>query len=356
MRATFSGVRSCFLGLMLFLLWFGGTAYAQGQIAPAQESREQESQAQRQQVQPGNNAPVWREVRSGKEEYTAVKGRETGVLIQTQGETWRRLRNGPISFYGGWLVVLMLVAIGVFYKLRGPIGLHSPPTGKMVERFSSFERIAHWTMAISFCILAVSGMVMLFGKYLLLPLIGHTLFGWLATLGKNLHNFVGPVFMFSILVFAVTFIRDNWPRAYDFTWLAKGGGVLSGEVVPCGRFNAGEKIWFWGGVLGLGIVSSASGLVLDFPNFDQPRSLMMLANIVHVIAGLWYIMWASTHIYLGTVGTTGAYEAMRNGYVDETWAREHAQYWYEDVKSGRRATPSGAPAAAAATTATQTQH
>jgi len=298
---------------------------------------------------------VWRDVRSGKEGYTSVKGRETGVLIQTEGETWRRLRNGPITLYGGWLVVLVLIAIGLFYKLRGPIGLHSPPTGKMIERFSSFERIAHWTMAISFCVLAATGLVILFGKYVLLPLIGHTLFSWLAELGKILHNFIGPVFMFSILVFVVTFIRDNFPRAYDFTWLVKGGGVLTGEVVPAGRFNAGEKAWFWGGVIGLGTVSSASGLVLDFPNFDQSRALMMLANIVHVISALLFIVWSFTHIYLGTVGTTGAYEGMRNGYVDETWAREHAQYWYEDVKAGRRELPSGTPAATAATTAPQTQ-
>jgi formate dehydrogenase subunit gamma len=216
--------------------------------------------------------------------------------------------------------------------------------------------MAHWTVAISLCILALSGLTMLFGKHVLLPLIGHTLFGWLATLGKNLHNFVGPVFMFSLVVFILTFIRDNFPRAYDITWLVKGGGVIGDDVIPCGRFNAGEKIWFWGGVLGLGVVSSASGLVLDFPNFDQTRSTMMLANIVHVIAGIWFIAWSVTHIYLGTVGTTGAYEGMRNGYVDETYAREHAQYWYEDVKSGKRALPSGEPDAAVSTTAAQTQH
>ena len=347
MRATIAGVRYLLLGLMLFLPSLAGTAWAQAQ---------QETQAQRQQVQPGNNAPVWREVRSGKEGFTTVTGRETGVLVQTEGQTWRELRNGPISFYGGWLVVLMLVALVVFYKWRGPMGLHSPLSGKMIERFSSFERIAHWTVAISFCILALSGLTMLFGKYLLLPLIGHTLFGWLATLGKNLHNFVGPVFMFSIVVFAVKFIRDNIPRAYDITWLVKGGGVLTGEVVPAGRFNAGEKIWFWGGVIGLGVVSCASGLVLDFPNFDQTRALMMLANIVHVVAGLWFIMWASTHIYLGTVGTTGAYAGMRDGYVDETWAREHAQYWYDEVKAGKRALPSGTPGTPAAATRTQVQH
>ena len=348
MRATFICVRYFLLGLMLLLPLFGGTAWAQAQT--------QDSQAQRQQVQPGNNAPVWREVRSGKEGITTVKGRETGVLIQTWGQTWRKLRNGPITLYGGWLVVLVLIALGLFYKLRGPIGLHSPPTGKMIERFSSFERIAHWSVAISFCILGLSGLTMLFGKYVLMPVIGHTLFSWLAEFGKNLHNFVGPIFLFSIVVLVVKFIRDNIPRGYDITWLVKGGGVLSGEVVPSGRFNAGEKIWFWGGVIVLGTVSCASGLVLDFANFDQTRALMMLANIVHVIAAILFIAWSFTHIYLGTVGTTGAYEGMRDGYVDETWAREHAQYWYDDVKAGRRALPSGTPEATAAAARAQVQH
>ncbi|MBK5104936.1 MAG: formate dehydrogenase subunit gamma [Burkholderiales bacterium] len=350
MRANFSGVRHFFLALLLILPLFGGTAWAQAQA--------QDTQAQRQQVQPGNNAPTWRKARSSEEGYTSTKGRETGVLIQSEGETWRQLRNGPLTKYGGWLVVLMLVALGVFYAARGPIGLHSPPTGKMIERFSAFERIAHWSMAISFCVLALSGLTLLFGKHILLPVIGYTLFSWLAELSKTMHNFVGPIFLFSIIVFVLKFIGDNWPRAYDLTWLVKGGGVLTGEVVPSGRFNAGEKIWFWGGVIGLGAASCVSGLVMDFPNFDQTRGVMMIANVVHVVAGLWYIMWAATHIYLGTVGTTGAYEAMRDGYVDETWAREHAQYWYEDVKAGRRALPSGETGAAATTTTAppQVQH
>ncbi len=355
MRTIIAGTRYFLLGLVL--LACGGTAFAQGEQGAAQQSRGAESQAQRQQSQPGNNAPVWRDVRSGMAGTTSVQGRETGVLIQSQGQTWRALRNGPITRYGGWLVVLVLIAIGVFYKWRGPIGLHGAPTGKMVERFSSFERMAHWTVAISFCILALSGLTMLFGKHVLLPLIGYTLFSWLAEIGKNLHNFVGPIFVFSVVVLVLTFIRDNFPRVYDLTWLVKGGGVLSGEVVPAGRFNAGEKIWFWGGVFTLGIVSSASGLVLDFPNFDQSRSLMMLANIVHVIAAIIFIVWSFTHIYLGTIGTTGAYDGMRHGYVDETWAREHSLYWYEDVKAGRRAPPSGAAGATVAASAPpQTQH
>jgi len=326
------------LALALCLPLFGGGALAQ---------QEKETQAQRQQAQPYNNAPVWRDVRSGKEEYTSVKGRETGVLIQTFGETWRQLRNGPITFYGGLLIVVAVLAIGLFYKWKGAIGLHDKPTGRLIERFSDFERIGHWTMAISFSVLGITGLIILFGKHLLLPVIGYTLFAWLTQLSKNLHNFVGPVFMLSVVIMIVIWARDNLPRAYDFSWFGKLGGMVSGEHVPSGRFNAGEKGYFWIGVVVLGIVMSATGLILDFPNFDQARALMIQADIVHSIAGVVFISVSFGHIYLGTIGVEGAYEGMRYGYVDEAWAKEHHEYWFQDVKSGKVKTGSaiGVPVA-----------
>ena len=342
-------IRACGLALVFFLAAGSGPALAQGSSSNAQ------AQQERAETQPLNNAPVWREVRSGNQGYSSLPGREMGVLVQSAGETWRQIRNGPVTIYGGWLLVIAVLALAAIYFALGPVKLHDKPTGRLVERFSTVERWAHWSTAITFVVLAATGLIMLFGKHVLLPIIGYTLFSWLAELGKNLHNFVGPIFLFSVVVFVIKFIRDNIPRAYDITWFAKGGGVIGDEVVPSGRFNAGEKLWFWGGVIGLGTVSCASGLVMDFPNFDQSRSLMMTANIVHVISGVWFIAWSLTHIYLGTIGTKGAYDAMRNGYVDETWAREHAQYWYEDVKAGRRELPSGKPTAAPSATA-QVQH
>ncbi len=196
------------LALALFLpIW--GVALAQQQG---------ETQAQRAQTQPYNNAPVWRDVRSGKEEYTSIKGRETGILIQTYGETWRQLRNAWITPIGGWLIALVAALIGIFYWLKGPVKLHEGPSGRLIERFTQLERYAHWIMAISFVILGVTGLIMFVGKYVLLPLIGYTLFGWLTQLSKHLHNFVGPLFALSLLVFIVVYIKDNLPRLYDFKW------------------------------------------------------------------------------------------------------------------------------------------
>ena len=132
-----------------------------------------------------------------------------------------------------------------------------------------------------------------------------------------------------------TFVKDNLPRVYDFIWVRKFGGLFSDEHVPSHRFNAGEKVWFWGGLASLGLIVGASGLVLDFPNFGQTRNTMQIANIVHMVGSLMFILGALGHIYMGTVGVAGAYQAMRTGEVDETWAKEHHEYWYDDIKAGK---------------------
>lgn len=293
-------------------------------------------QAQRQGTQPGNNAPVWREVRKGENPYqtTQVRGIETNILVQPAGETWRQIRNGPITLYGGLLLIAVPLLIFGYYRWKGPLKLHDKPISRFIERFSDWERIVHWSTAISFVILAVSGIVILFGKYVILPMFGYTLFSWLAIISKNLHNFVGPLFVFCTLVMFVTFVRDNLWRVIDLKWFAKAGGMFSGEHVPSGRFNAGEKAWFWFGVMLLGIIVSASGLILDFPNFAQGRESMQQANVVHAIAAVLFMAMSLGHIYMGTVGVDGAYESMRHGLVDETWAKEHHEVWYQEVKAG----------------------
>lgn len=306
-------------------------------FAHAADAGGAKEQAQRQLTQPGNNAPVWRDVRKGENAYqtTQVRGVETNILVQTAGETWRQIHSGPLPLYGGLLLIAMLLLISGYYRWKGPLRLREKPTGRLIERFSDWERLVHWSAAISFVILAVSGLILTFGKYVLLPVFGYTLFSWLAIIGKNLHNFIGPLFIFCTLVMFVTYVKDNVWRVADFAWLTKAGGLLSGEHVPSGRFNAGEKIWFWFGVTLLGLVSGVSGLLLNFPNFEQTRFVMQLANVVHAISAMLFIAVALAHIYIGTLGANGAYEAMRTGYVDEMWAKEHHQTWYEEVKAGK---------------------
>jgi formate dehydrogenase subunit gamma len=179
--------------------------------------------------------------------------------------------------------------------------------------------------------------VMGLGKYLVIPLIGHSAFSWLAVVSKHAHDFTGPIFAVSLPVMIAIFIRDNLPKLYDLQWLRTFGGMFSkaGAEAPSGRFNAGEKGLFWVLPCLFGVLLVGSGLILDFPNFGQPRTVMQQANLVHMISALLAIAVASFHIYLGTVGQRGAYQAMRTGYVDESWAKEHHGYWYAEVKTGR---------------------
>ena len=340
------------------------TSSPSGFVAPA-EPKPGDSNAQRAKSQPGNNAPFWRGVRESgnKQGISNLPGAEMGVLIQsftqypgsnlaTAGEAWRQVRNRWLIPYGGALLAIVALALALFYWRRGPLGGHEPDTGRVIERFTFFERAAHWSNAIAFCVLAVSGLVMAFGKFLLLPLIGGALFGWLTYALKTAHNFAGPLFAVSLVVVFVTFVRDNFPAKGDITWLLKGGGMFGGAEVPSHRFNAGEKVVFWGGVFTLGIVVVASGLVLDklIPGIVYLRADMQVAHMVHAVATLLMMAMFAAHIYLGTVGMRGAFKAMHTGYVDENWAHEHHELWYRDVKAGkipaqRTPRPDAAPAA-----------
>jgi formate dehydrogenase subunit gamma len=310
-----------------------------------------QTNAERAKVQPGNNAPMWRQVGAGVTGFSSLPAHEApeaGNLIQpfvkypgsgltNAGEAWRQVRNNWLIPYGGALLLIVMGAIALFYVSKGTIKQHGTDTGRKIERFTPFERSAHWSNAIAFCILGISGIVMAFGKFFLLPVMGLTLFGWLSYALKNLHNFAGPVFAVSLVIIFVTFARDNMPRRGDLGWLLKGGGLLASKEVPSHRFNAGEKLVFWGGVFLLGILVVASGLVLDklLPGLVYVRETMQIAHMVHAAAAVLMLAMFIGHIYIGTIGMQGAYQGMKTGYVDETWAREHHEYWYDDIKAGK---------------------
>ncbi len=310
-----------------------------------------QTNAERGQVQPGNNAPIWRQVGQGVTGYSSLplsQAPEAGNLIQkfvqypgsrltNAGEAWRQVRNQWLIPYGGSLLLIALGALALFYWRKGTIELHGQETGRKIERFTPFERSAHWANAIAFVALAVSGIVMAFGKFFIQPVIGNALFGWLTYALKNIHNFAGPLFAVSLVIVIVTFVRDNLPRAEDITWLLKGGGLLSGTEVPSHRFNAGEKVLFWGGVFFLGLIVVASGLVLDklVPGLVYERATMQISHMVHATATFLMMAMFMGHIYMGTLGMRGAYSAMRDGYVDETWAKEHHELWYNDIQAGK---------------------
>jgi formate dehydrogenase subunit gamma len=300
--------------------------------AAAQNTREEEQRRE-----------FWRQARGGVAGYSAITTPEAGVLIQSGGDTWRLAREGPVKRWGGILLLVVLAALIVFHVVAGSVKLEQR-TGRTITRWSMFERVMHWYTAILFIILAVTGLSLLFGRTVLIPLIGHQAFAAWANLAKPIHDWLAIPFVIGLVLMMVPWIKDSLPKAYDWTWIKMGGGYLDkSKHPPAGFVNAGEKIWFWLLFFG-GIVLTVSGVFLLFPNLGFERSAMQLAHLAHAISGVALIAFSIGHIYLGTLGNEGSLEGMITGEVDEAWAKAHHSLWYEEVKKeGSRPAKGAAP-------------
>jgi formate dehydrogenase subunit gamma len=309
------------------------------------------AEAMREQTQPGNNQPYWRDVEAGRKGVTQVQGIDAGVLINTGGEVWRRLHEGPFPFWGAIWLVAVPGAILAFWLVFGPLKLHGAESGRMIRRFAAWERTLHWVTAICFIVLAVTGFTLFFGKYYVEALLTYPVYSWVAKIAVSLHNFTAPVFTVAMVSLFLAFVKRNLWRAYDWQWLRRFGGFIGKGEPPSGFFNAGEKLWFWLGVTALGLVMICSGAVLLLPVYNQTRDVLAIADIVHLSGALLFVGAAFGHIYMGTLGMRGAWRSMREGVVDETWAKEHHPYWHEDLKAGRAHEASDAPLIAPTATA-----
>lgn len=276
-------------------------------------------------------ADTWRQVRQGNEGYTAVKGRETDELIQGSGENWREVRNGPMATYGSWLLGFVIVAILGFYLTRGRVELTHPRTGETIERWTLNERRLHWTTASLFVVLAITGLSLLYGRHVLIPVIGHSVFSAYAIGAKWLHNLLGPIFLLALLTILIKWFKHNFFTKTDIEWFRAFGGMVGDKHPSAGRMNGGEKVWYWT-LATAGIVLCLSGLVLDFPNFDQEREVIQLAHVLHLTTAIVLIAFSFGHIYIGTIGTEGALEGMTTGQVDIAWAEQHHDLWLEEVR------------------------
>lgn len=262
---------------------------------------------------------------------------EMGVILQRGGNSWRVLRNGDLAFASAVVLLITPLLIAGYFLLAGPIRLKEPPTGRQILRFQRSQRIVHWATAITFLVLAFTGLIILFGKRVLLPWMGHDAFALVAIVSKYLHNVAGPIFILCSVLLFLAFISRNTITRADREWVR---GLLARKHVPAGYFNPGSKLWFWGGLTLLGLLMAGTGLVLDFVVFYQTRYVLQVANVLHIAGATLYMAGALGHIYMGTIGMQGAYRAMRDGTVDEEWAREHHQLWYEEVTG--RPGPDGA--------------
>lgn len=317
-----------------------------------------------------SDAEVWRALRYGLDDVkVSAGGPEARVLIQDGGMRWLEFRKGPLATYGAWLLGGTLALLALFYLVRGKIRIDGAKTGRTVTRFQAIERFGHWLMAGSFIVLALTGLLVLFGRTVLIPLFGAESFATLAAGSKWIHNNISWAFMLGLVMVFVMWVAHNIPNRTDLKWLAVGGGIFTKGVHPPARkFNAGQKMIFWAVIL-FGASISATGLSLLFP-FElpmfaktfavlnqsglpqavgygelpvmlAPHEEMQLATLWHSIMGFVLMAIILAHIYIGSVGMEGAFDAMGTGEVEEQWAREHHGLWLKELQQKEAAPAPG---------------
>nr|WP_233501354.1 formate dehydrogenase subunit gamma [Thalassococcus profundi] len=313
---------------------------------------------------------LWRALRFDEADITTqARGPAARTLMQDSGMWWLQFREGPLLTYGGYLLLGMIALLALFYLIRGRVRIDGEKTGRTIERFKFIERMGHWMLAGSFILLGITGLISLAGRKFLIPAFGHETFSTLAIGSKWVHNNVSWAFMLALVMIFVMWVWHNLPDRTDIKWILKGGGLFGGGHPDAKKFNAGQKIVFWS-VIVLGTSISLTGLSLLFPfempmfaaTFEKinalglpelagyaplstdlaPHEEMQLAQLWHAIVSFVLMAVIIGHIYIGTIGMEGAYDAMGSGQVEEQWAKEHHNLWVEDVKAKERAAPKGA--------------
>ena len=260
------------------------------------------------------------------------------VLEQPMGRIWRQFHEVWLRWIGAVAVFGMLSLLTAFYLIRGKVRIKSGRAGVNLVRFNAFERFTHWMTATCFIILGLSGLNITFGKRVLLPLVGPDAFSAWSLAVKYAHNFTSFPFTLGVIMIFLMWLSGNIPNRADIQWVKQGGGIIGDSEPPAYRFNAGQKGVFWMVVLG-GTAVAGSGYVLLFPFYGTTIADMQIAQVTHAVVAVLFIAGILAHIYIGTVGMEGAFEAMGEGTVDLNWAKEHHSLWLEE--EGARVGPGG---------------
>ena len=317
-----------------------------------------------------SDSELWEALRFGDANVTTqAAGPAADVIMQDRGMWWYDFRAGPLRTWGGYLLLGMIGLLAIFYLIRGRIRIAHGKAGATIERFNAIERFAHWLLAGSFILLGITGLITLFGRVALIPYIGKEAFSPIAIASKWIHNNVSWAFMLALIMVFVFWVIHNLPHKSDIKWVLQGGGILTKAHPPAKKFNAGQKVIFWSVII-LGASISASGLSLLFPFelpmfaktfailndlgvpgwFDRepfptvllPHEEMQYAQLWHAIVSFVLMAIIIAHIYIGTLGMEGAYDAMGSGQVDINWAKEHHSLWVDEVQAKKGQAPSGA--------------
>ncbi|MGI4943257.1 MAG: formate dehydrogenase subunit gamma [Janthinobacterium lividum] len=274
--------------------------------------------------------------------FVHIPDAKAGVLVQPDGRVFRDVRTRWQPYITGGLIVVAVLAMAALYFIAGPMRYTADPQGRTIKRFTWFERFIHWLTSASFVWLSLTGLNLVFGRWLLEPVIGDDLFSRFSSLAKLSHNSVGFAFMAGLFVMAVQWLHPNIPTKLDLQWIKAAGGMFGGPHPPARKFNFGQKMIYWIAVFGGGAIS-ITGVALLVPFAATGVLGMQLAHGVHSIIAALMMAVIIGHIYLGSVGVKGSLQAMTTGRVDRNWAYEHHGLWAEEAEAEQHGTIGPAP-------------
>jgi len=202
----------------------------------------------------------------------------------------------------------------------------------LVQRHGTNERLNHWVVAITFVLLALSGLALFHPAFFFLT----NLFGG-GTWSRILHPFIGVVMFVSFLALAAKFRNDNRITDADREWgkhLAEIMANKARNLPEIGKYNYGQKCLFWVLVVVVPTLM-VSGFIIWQPYFAPafPIALVRFAVLIHALAAFIGIIAIIVHVY-AAIWTPGSIRAMTRGTVTAAWARHHHPAWYKEISKG----------------------
>jgi formate dehydrogenase subunit gamma len=228
--------------------------------------------------------------------YISGNWQEYGQLFTTLQSQW---------FWKVFLVIITAVP-AVFFLHYLIIGAkHFDHDGEQIYFFSLFTRIIHFVAAISFSLLVMTGLMVIFGSYL-----GG---GTLIRTARSIHLISAIVFVLPGLLMFIVWLKDMLPQLHDIAWMFILGGYLSKKKkpVPAGKFNAGQKMYFWFATLGGGVMAYTGYVIWGM---GAPLDTVRLYAIIHNVLGMGILAFYLTHVYMSVFAIAGSLESMRTGY------------------------------------------
>ena len=201
--------------------------------------------------------------------------------------------------------------------------------GNEVQRYAANERWNHWLTAITFVLLAASGLAFFHPTFWSLSAV---LGG--GELSRMLHPIIGVVMFVSFMIFAIQKFSDNVMRSYDWKWLGQIGDVLANRddrLPAVGKYNAGQKLAYWAMLLTM-LALMASGIIIWRQYFSHMFAMytLRLAALFNAVAGALLIITIIVHVY-AAIWVKGTIGAMTKGTVSRAWAKHHHPLWYQSI-------------------------